>query len=212
MSDPLKPTGWNNEAIFDQKVHESAFGPVNKLLTSRTVKVSRTHAGIVLRVKQAKGGSAPAAATQIKYLSFKQSLGDYFLATDSTGKIYQVAKPYKLRNSISRAVIYGSQINYTYPHNPVGGGISADKLAYLYRVATLNSDSTQTENEGVVPQYLPANVAPNIIADIIEAIQVPNTGVISVADGSGIPANTIITWQDQNIDGRAWALFSNPAF
>lgn len=165
MSDPLLPTGSNCEADFAQKVHGKVFGPRGKIRNTSTIKADYRHDGIYLHAKKVKGGGKP---TQIKFFHFSQSLSDYFLTTEGIA----VAKPYKLRNSISQEIIYGTTVKFTYPHNPNGGGPSTDSLAYLYRVASIGSGSnTTTENQGVNPQYLSG--------DIIYAIQMDDTGVKS---------------------------------
>ncbi len=209
---PVRPTGSTPEALFDQWSHENQTNAL-KINDSSGMKVSRTTRGFILQPKRVPGGS-PATSITVKRLSFKQSLGDYFLATElSTGTVYQVAKPYKLRNSIGFEIIYGSRINFSYPHNPAGGGLSADTLAYLYRKAVLSTDNTRTENQGIVPQYLPATTAPVHAADVLYAVQMSSgTGVVSdpldVLSNPGTP----IVWLDLNVDGRAWTRFSVQTF
>lgn len=207
MSDPLRPTGSDPESIFAQRTHDNVFGPGQKLRNSRTAKISRSPGGVFIKVRVTPSASvAPSIACQP--FRFIQSFGDYFLATSTSGTVVQIAKPYKLRNSIAFEVIYGNRINFSYPHN-----VANDPLAYIYRHAFLPADPSQFENQGIVPQYLAASANPVKVADLIYAIQpTGGTGVVSGVDGTAIPAGTAIVWEDLNCDGRAWTRFGDQSF
>jgi hypothetical protein len=162
--------------------------------------------GTALDIIQSSGGIG--SPVEIKTVHFKQSLGDYFLTNEGI----PVAKHFKLRNSITHETIYGTAVNFTYPHNPVGGGPSADSLAYLYRQAKIGASGTP-ENQGVVPQFL--------VNDPILIIQ-PSDGcgvtagvplmsdlkdLVTSVGGIAVP----ITWM-MIPDARAWTQFANPGF
>lgn len=220
MSNPLRPTGYDNEALFAQRVYDNDFGQSQKLRSSRTVKISKAHNGIFVKVKQNPAAQVQAAPTPVSVtrLTFIKSFGDYTVCFDPTkgtrlgGPFIPVAKPQDLRNSIVNKTIYGNSWTYGYPHNPVGGGPSADVLAYIYRTATLQSVS---QREGVVPQWLPVNsinVSNGIgAASEVLAITVSNgTGVALDPKDDLVPKLTAITFEE--IGPRAWTVFADQSF
>lgn len=147
--------------------------------------------------------------TSPRAFTFQKSLGDYFL----TNQGIAVAKTPDIRCSITSKSIYGTTWNFTYPHNPGGGGPSSDYLAYIYRVAKTGSGASAiTENQGLVPQ-LSAGLGA-IQPDTIIAEYMPNgTGIISdpldlVTSIGGI--SVPIKWQMQG--PHMWSKFSNMSF
>lgn len=170
--------------LFACRASQLISSPGNYLL-------ERTSNGTLIKF-QAGGGSSAPVSVQVKALHFKKSLGDYFLTNEGTS----VAKGYKLRNSITSETIYGSVVNFTYPHN-----LANDALAYIYRVATVTNAGS--ENQGIVPQFL--------VNDLIYAVQF-TTGVVSIAADTSQPTGTAVGYLDLNVDGRAWSRFSNQNF
>lgn len=161
-----------------------------QVISSPSNSVEESSRGISLRSKGGGGSSSPIS---IQAYHFKQSFGDYFLTQEGTS----IAKCPRLRNSIGQQTIYGTIVNFFYPHN-----VANDNLYGLYRIASVPNVGT-TENEGVTPQFL--------VNDLIYAIQM-TTGVVSESADTSQPVGTPIGWLDLNLDGRAWTRFSNPAF
>lgn len=197
--DTLRPDGSSPEGVYDATTWERTQGRQGRFNNSTTVKVRKTSGGFYWDA-QIPGA---VAGVQVSIFSFVQSLGDYFIAKDSSGKKVAIAKTYKLRNSILTETIYGNVINFKYPHNPHGGGPSSDPLAYLYRTASLTGGGS--ENQGVVPQYL--------VNDVIYALQC-DTGVMSD------PLDTVISVGGKSVDvnwiqiasAQAWCRFSDQTF
>lgn len=185
---PPRPSGSDRQALFLQWVWDRL--TQLKFNNSSTVSWDMRTSGVTANA--APASAVAASGVTIKALHFKQSFGDYFLTTEGTS----VAKGYKLRNSITKETIYGTVVNFAYPHNVAG-----DSLAYIYRAATVTGAGS--ESQGVVPQYL--------YNDLIYAVQI-QTGVLSSPDDTSQPTGTAIGWLDLNCDGRAWTRFSNPAF
>lgn len=153
-------------------------------------------------------GGVGGAGISTNTVHFKQSLGDYFLTQEGIA----VAKSFKIRCSIANENIYGSNISFTYPHNPTGGGPSSDTLAYLYRQAKIGASGTP-ENQGLVPQLL--------VGDPILVIQ-PTGGcgttagvplmsdpkdLVTSIGGIPVPITSMMI-----PDARAWTIFANPNF
>jgi hypothetical protein len=153
-------------------------------------------------------GGVGGVGISTKTVHFQQSLGDYFLTQEGIA----VAKSFKIRCSIASETIYGTVINFTYPHSPAGGGPSGDSLAYLYRQAKIGASGTP-ENQGLVPQLLVGD--PILIiqptggcgtASGVQLMSDPKDLVTSVG-GIAVP----ITWMMMP-DARAWTIFANPNF
>lgn len=136
--------------------------------------------------------------------NYSSSLGDYILLTDGTA----VAKPYKIRNSITREKIYGNDLTFTYPHNPVGGGPSVDPLAYLYRVAS--AGGLVTENEGVNPQYLSGTDSFTGVGDEISYVPATTGIMTDPLDPVGSPGGVATAVAFLQVStAAAWTRFSN---
>lgn len=173
------------------------FATANRIMQGLGYRVKESPTGTALEIRPGGGGGTPAAPLSVQEFFFFSSFKDYWLCTDGTGTTqYRVAKPHKLRNSISGEVIYGTAFNFSYPHNTG----PTDPLYGLYRTATSGG---LTENQGVVP--------PCLHLDKIYAITVPAIRFSEAAD-AGVPVNTPITLLDLNCDGRAWAAFQNQNF
>lgn len=197
-SNPLKPTGYDNEAIFAQKTHDSNFGPANKIRSTRDIRVSRSHNGIFLRNKVRPSPSVQSVAinayviqalpTPITAASVLSMYANYFIAIDDSGNPVRIAKNPKLRCSIASEIIDGNTWAYTYQ--------TVGQYKYVTRQA---KSGTAIEYQIIVPRYLGE--------DDIWAVEVDNDdleGMMSVADAAGA-AGTPITLMDLNVDGRAWA-------
>lgn len=182
---PKRPIGTDPKSYFLGWVWDYITSH-GRLIDGPGYKISRMPQGqsIIL----APAVLAPGAPQiSVKPYNIQSVHGDYLIAIDGT----QIAKGYKLRNSIGGETIYGTVVHFSYPHNSAG-----DSLFGVYRVASINNAGT--ENEGVTPQYL--------VNDIIYAVQLN----VSVKDDAG---NALaLQWLDLNVDGRAWTRFSNPAF
>lgn len=127
----------------------------------------------------------------ISRLLFKEMQDDYIVCrswdgtTEGTADIF-VAKPPKLRNSVTEETLDGIDFEYTYT---VTG---AD--AFVARTST-NQDDDTTETQKVVPRY--------ILDDEIFAIPA-STGIETV----DVETVALI---DLNVDARAWAAQSAEA-
>jgi hypothetical protein len=126
--------------------------------------------------------------------------GDWFLArkiiaiaTNGTRTVDTVdvviAKPFKLRHSITSASFDGVTVNYTY--SSLSGNLDG------IRVATPTGGTA--ENELVIPRWL--------VSDIVFAtIPTNGTGVYYTGTLNGVSeTNMPVILQDINTDGRAWA-------
>lgn len=206
MSDPILPAGFDNEANFAQQVHNRVFGKSGKLRNTRTVKVSRNHNGIFLRVKPGKGGkSAPSQPVAVAQFAFVQSYRNYVIGRNlATNVLTQIAKPYLHRNSNTNLLRDGQQWTLTYPQNPAVGVAPTSAIAFVSRTATRPSDG-YFEYQRITDPWTPASGNPSQPADVFYAMQVPATGVVSEQLDTITPVGTAITWLDMNTDGRAWA-------
>lgn len=204
---PPLPDGSDREAQFMQRVHGRVFGPLARLRSSRTVKVSTTHGGIFLKVKQTPPARAQAPSTKKQY-TFIRAFGDYTLCSDSSGKTVPIAKPPDCRNSITSLKIYGQTFAVTYPHNT---GNLSDPLAYVYKHMVLNPNPTNAPASvhGYTPPYLAASTngsPPSIIyaSTCADALNIP----LDPADNI-TPPGTVITLVEEG--ARAWTQFANQA-
>lgn len=179
------------------------FGPENQLRDSPTVKFRKTSRGIFAEAVVRVGVGTPQQSTGYASYTFVKSYANYLLCSDSKGKHFRVAKTYKLRNNITQEIIYGIQINYTYPHNVAG-----DQYYGMYRIAT--AAGGQSENQGIDPQWLNT--------DTIAALSVPGgvDGLVveqqDITDnpGDNVTLQTSITLIE--LSSRAWMKFSNQSF
>ena len=136
------------------------------------------------------GGSAQIGRFQITDLTY--IYGDYLIANDIDnrfgGGLFRIAKPWKLRNSITSATIDGTAFTYTYT-TPV------ERSVYV-------AGPTLLAYQRISPRY--------VLNDFVFATQVAGTningGMLNVADViSGTPGGALVNWLDMNIDARAWA-------
>lgn len=170
----------------------------NRLRSSPTVLVNESANGTSLDAVQRGTGGGGSPATVVE-LVWQKNFGDYFLAKDGGGKIYQVARTPTLRCSLVGSAAYGQTIFFSYPHNPASPSIpTVDPLAFMYRKAT---QGTKFQYEGIVPTY-----EPNGIVNAISA----NTGVVSVAADTTTAAGTAIKWLE--IGPRYWCRFADQSY
>lgn len=116
-SAPLEPTGNNCEASFAQKVSRKTFGQSGRIRNTSTVRVDERHDGIFLHVKKVRPSTAPKdSSSPIQAFLISTTVnGDYWVCTAVVGgATVNVAKPYKLRNSITSATIDGNAWTYAY--------------------------------------------------------------------------------------------------
>lgn len=179
-------------SVGDMNALVKAIWPWQGLRVSDGLKLTRGDYGNVLDLspalidlarKLSAGGSGVFASGSATQYRVKSVQGDYLTCrtwdgtTEGSDDVY-IAKPFKLRHSITSAVLDGATVNYTYASlaNNLDGT----------RTATPTSGSAETEL--VVPRWL-AN-------DLIYAVQSNATGV-SVGGNA-------LTMVDINADGRAW--------
>lgn len=151
----------------------------SEIKPGRGYNVRNTPEGSFLDIDFGSGGISA------KRLRFKSSRANYIICrtwdgtTEGTTDI-KVAKPAKLRNSITSEVLDGTTITYTYT--------TTGSAAYVERTASGASSETQR----IVPRY--------ILNDEIWAIGVP----VGANDDTS-PTPQPLTILDLNIDARAWA-------
>lgn len=201
MSAP-RPTGSNPETIFHQENWDEIKGSQGQFNSSTTVKVKKGPRGYSWHARPGRGGSS-SPPTPDKTLKLYKMFGDYFLAKDTDGTIYQVAKSPLLRNSRLTAVFFGTTWTYTYPHNPISPATpTTDPLAFIYRI---NATTGFSERAIVSPPW-------EQDATIIAYQPGFATGVVSVPPDTTTPPLTPITWLDRNIDARAWCVLADQSF
>lgn len=176
-----------------------------KIMSGPNLEVRETAMGTTLAPKASVGGTA--AVVQVKEFKFVRMFGDYMVVQDlvDASKYYQVARPFKHRNSITVETIYGLGWQMTYTKNTPTGSVpnlNFDPLAFISRKATYAAGN-YFEFQRINPPYL-AN-------DIIRAtmLSAPVANVVSVGPAGGDNTNdagTPISWSEDNYDGRAWAV------
>lgn len=135
----------------------------------------------------APGGGSGGKGLALNYCTFVSMGSALITVRPSDGNVdgsddFQIAKPYKLRFTITSQTIDSVQIDYTY--NTTGN--------YCYinqrRTATVHAD-TPTEDQVIIPRYL--------VGDPIYYVTGVTTGVLN---GSSVDYGKL----DINVDGRAW--------
>lgn len=203
-SNPLLPTGSNNEALFDQKVHRNAFGPSQKIRSTKGMRVVRKHDGIFLVPKVRASSpfqSAPVAAVSIGTL---QAIYDnYLVLTDLvSGVNVRVAKQYHLRNSILKEkTLDGTIWTFTYQ------GTGAGNLAYVARTKT--AASGYFEYQRVTKVYQVPIPASGIVGDQIYYISLSQAyanamNIKTISDDGGATVGTLVTNLEYG-PSRQWA-------
>lgn len=138
-----------------------------------------------------RGVGGTAAASSIQQYKITAVYGDFVLAQPFNGTSYGsavvVAKPAKLRKSITTETI--NNINYTYSYTMPGYSGSDNFL--IKRTAAFSSTS---EKQIVVPWFLDSDI-----------IYVQTLGYnLTLSDGLASPTNYTTNLIDINADGRAW--------
>ena len=190
--------------VIPAKIPET--GPLKKywriLNDWRTYIISLTpRKGIGIRHKHTSNGvtstvvlpeveeaAASSSIKQFKITAVAVS-GNYFSAAEwdgtSLGEVKQIARPYKLR----RAPFHGQTITHNL-EDPISGNqaltITYNYLSDTFRTATIGGVFGFVERQVIIPNYQ--------VGDLIYATEPEG--------GTGV---TGITWQDLNVDGRAWA-------
>lgn len=129
---PRRPTGSSPEAIFAGWVYDF-ITLRGRILSSSTIGASYRSNGIVLDAKQTPGGSGANAQLFTIANVATDIHGDYYDCTPiGGGATVKVAKPFKLRNSITTETIDGVAYAYTYSspvaRTSVGNGISESQV------------------------------------------------------------------------------------
>lgn len=141
---------------------------------------SQTTRGIC-SIPTAKPGPRATPGVTVKQYRFRSMQGDYIVCrtfdnnAEGTTDVL-IAKPFKLRFSITGVVIDGSNISY-----------ASYSTANQIRTATSVAGS---EIQVIVPRY--------VVSDLIYGITVDHTGVVVGQVGE-------LKVMDLNADGRAWA-------
>ena len=191
-----KPTGSDAESVFHQETWEQTRGERNRLRSTSTAWFEFTPRGIFAHARPGKS-SAP-QPVQTKLLTIGVGSGFQFSDYIVTKEGVAVAKPYKIRCSVKQTTILGTKFDLAYPHNPNGGGPSADDLAYIYRTQNFHN-----AGPGSVPEYQIIN--PEFCdGDEITAIKIP-TSVMSD------PLDTVTSKNGKSV-AIEWALFSPQSY
>lgn len=171
---PRRPSGSDAQSIFMQWVWDSL--RALRICETPNTGTNRTTKGDFLIVNPGVGGA------QLQTFRFKSMKGDYLIcrawngSVEGSSDIY-LAKPVKLRHSITSETIDGTA--YTY---------SSYSLTAQTRVSAPASGSAETQI--VVPRYLPN--------DLIYAMAAP-----TYVQSEDVPAKAV-SLIDVNLDGRAW--------
>lgn len=151
-----------------------------KPLPSHNVRVTHTRVGTGLL-----GVAAADEGTSVVRLVFKEMQDDYIVCrswdgtNEGTADIF-VAKPPKLRASVTEETLDGIDFEYSY--------VTTGTEKYVSRTSTNQSDNT-AETQKIVPRFIPD--------DEIFAIAA-STGIETVDAES-------VSMLDLNVDARAWA-------
>lgn len=149
-------------------------------------RVEQTTDGTVLRFYGGNGGGSTIKMYRLIEEKANHIVCHTWDGTAEGSDSVLIAKPYKLRNSITSALIAGETIDYTY--------VTSGSTAYHTRDA---DDGTNVETQVVIPYFLPKTTSPAYSGDLIYAADVSHTGV-TVDDVE-------LTKIDINADARAWA-------
>lgn len=179
-------------------------------ISSPVCRASETNQGMLLYPLALGQGGTPATTATVELLLFKSAFANYTVCQNAAGLIIPVAKPQELRNNITKRNIYNLDFNYTYPHNPAGGGPSVDQYAYNMRQVSYTPPGgvlTTVKQLYVPPYLLPGkitNTGGSVSASIVPAMLVNgSTGVSLDPLDTVTPAGTVIKYIE--ISHRAWA-------
>lgn len=198
MSNPLKPTGYDNESIFAEKVHDEVFGPSRRIRGSKGMRVSHTRDGIFLYPKVKAVSPAAAVESSIAIGTLKAIYDNYLVLTDiASGAIVRVAKQYHLRNSILKEeTLDGTVWTFTYQTaNPN----TVNTLAYVARTkTTTTANGGYFEYQRVTKVYSVAIAANAIPADQIAYVPLATAyataiNIKTIAADTGVAVGTLIT-------------------
>lgn len=153
--------------------------------TAATITVSAVSGGVITAVTITSVGSYTVAPTSPNSATGGTGSGATFTVT--VDNYVYIAKPWKLRRSLTSAVIYGTTWNYTFSG-------SYGTTAPVIRACAASGFTTL--NEAISPPYLPN--------DVIYADTLSDSADYSLETGT-TTANHPVTLVDLNQDGRAWA-------
>lgn len=155
----------------------------SELKSSTDILVNRTSHGTSLTLAN-QPSSTTATTNTITQFKVVSDGGDYIMASpwngSTTGSAVKVAKPAKLRTSITAETINGVSTTYTYT-----ASLSGSVTQSYYRTAAFSS---LLEYQQVIPFYLPN--------DIIYAAPFSTSSPTTLSS---------VTFIDLNADGRAWS-------
>jgi hypothetical protein len=184
MEAPKPVTGTSDQASWLNKLLR--FVVSLRLQPGRGYKVRHTTSGTILDIEGLGGSVGP----QLKVKQFRVTdiKGDYLVCrewngTTEGGTDINIAKPYKLRNSITSEKIDGLTINYSYAPS------------FVSRTASATGYTSETHI--VNPPWLKKNVADGFGGDIVYAVKSDN--------GTGVAVGGVAVEYVAVDDGRAWA-------
>lgn len=205
------PVGTTSEALAAQSAWQKNHGPSSIIRSSSTIKVRRSTRAIYLdAVPQVSSAQIPSPLI----LTLDAVWGEYLDCVDSNGDHWAVSKDPNLSNAILHASPQGVQFDYTYPHDG-----SVNILQYVFRKATLHSDSSKWQVEVIVPpwncpQTTGLSVSSNSPSSLIRADYIPNgtgTAVPQSGDSQTYTAGSVVGGVCQYIEtsSRAWCKSTN---
>jgi hypothetical protein len=194
-SDPLKPTGYDEEAVFDQWAHEKLRNGKWRLRDSSTVTFDYRHDGIYANVKREKSApqvSTPSSPTLVGTLL--SVYDNYIVLKDLvSGATIRAAKMYHLRNSIqSETTLDGTIWNFTYP--------SAVALKYQART---KSGAGISEYQRVTKVYC-TNPVDQISYSQMPMALAAAVNIKTIAADGGVTVGTLVTYLEEG-PPRQWA-------
>lgn len=181
---PGEPSGSGSLVSWLRRLRE--FVRSLELKSGKGYMVRRSNSGTVLEIRPGSGGGgAPVTRYRV------QSVHDKVLVchtwdgtTEGTDDVY-VAKPPKLRHTITTATVDGTVLTYSY--STVASNLDKQRDA---------TNGTITESQFVTPRWL--------LDDEIYGIEIPQAIAHPVTAGSVVSTleTSVI---DLNLDARAWA-------
>lgn len=145
MTEPLKPTGLDNEANFMGKLHEKNYGEAAQLRTSQDISVIKSASGIFLRLRRRiSGGSTRQGPFQIDsvqddYLTC-YPFDNVNLVRTSATPVY-IAKEELHQTDITQETIFGIVHNYTYtPGLTPPGGLAPADVNNVFRTDSVTGE------------------------------------------------------------------------
>ena len=195
---PITPGGDTTEARWKKSVEERL--RQLRMMDVPNALVHRTTRGVAI-IPKAGGKGVPGVAAPVQMFVVEGIEKEFLICKDWDGEIegeayIHVAKPPELRYSITKAIIEGVAVTYTYDDDPG-------------RCQRTCASAVDSEVQIIIPRYKigKADVSDERIGVIYAApVKDDNAGVVI----PGTPEETI-KWIDINVAGRAWARKFVPA-